>query len=411
MSDHVWVSRLTPSRLATSRVLVASLALGSTAWAFAEEERTPYYIGLTQSFTHDSNVFRTANNPIADTTSGTGIVAGIDQQISRQRLYADGTVQVNRHRNVDQLDNTSYSLNAGLDWSTVEFLSGTLRYTTARNQANFGLVGVPAATGNNLETTQQFLASARYGLTSDLAFDVSAEHRSLKYSDEASANRNYTQNIGGAGLRWGKPGILTFGVGGRLTKGTTPDYQPTDPKEDKLTRKDLDFTAEWVPTGFSTLRARISVTRETHTIATASDVDGQTGSLEWAYKPTAKLSFNTTLSRDTGTETTFSIPSAEGEAVKRVDDNRITNTARLGIKYEVTSKIMTGVNARYSKGSGGSTTGDDKVNTYGLMASYEATRNFNLGCNYSHESRSANGFGLESYSVNLVGCTAQLLLK
>jgi hypothetical protein len=72
---------------------------------------------------------------------------------------------------------------------------------------------------------------------------------------------------------------------------------------------------------------------------------------------------------------------------------------------------MTGVNARYSKGSGGSTTGDDKVNTYGLMASYEATRNFNLGCNYSHESRSANGFGLESYSVNLVGCTAQLLLK
>ena len=406
MSDHVWVSRLT-----TARWLLASLALGSATCVQAQEERSPYYIGVTQSFTHDSNVFRTASGQIADTTSGTGLIAGIDQQISRQRLYADGTVQVNRHRNVDQLNNTSYSLKAGLDWSTVEFLSGTLRYTTARNQANFGVVGVPAATGTNLETTQQFLASARYGLTSDLAFDVSAEHRSLKYSDEASANRNYTQNIGGAGLRWGKPSIFTFGIGGRLTKGTTPDYQPTDPKEDKLTRKDLDFTADWVPTGFSTLHARVSVTKETHTVATASDVDGQTGALEWAYKPTGKLSFSTTLSRDTGTETTFSIPSGDGSTAKRVDDNRITNTVLVAVKYELTSKISTGLNARQSKGKGGATTGDDKVNTYGLTATYEATRNFTLGCNYSHESRSTSGVGVDSYTVNLVGCTAQLALK
>jgi len=406
MSDHVWVSRLTAGRW-----LVASLALGSTACVLAEEERTPYYIGVTQSFTHDSNVFRTASGQIADTTSGTGLVAGFDQQISRQRLYGDGTVQVNRHRNVDQLNNTSYALNAGLDWSTVEFLSGTLRYTAARNQANFGVVGVPAATGTNLETTQQFLASARYGLTSDLAFDLSAEHRSLKYSAEASANRNYTQNIGGAGLRWGKPGILTFGIGGRLTKGTTPDYQPTDPKEDKLTRKDLDFTADWVPSGFSTLHARVSVTRESHTVATGSDLKGQTGSLEWAYKPTGKLSFTTTLSRDTGSETTFSIPAADGSATKLVDDNRITNTAQLGVKYEMTSKISTGLSARYSKGSGSASSSDDKISVYGLTATYEATRNINLGCNYSHESRNANGTGADSYTVNLIGCTAQLLLK
>jgi hypothetical protein len=196
-----------------------------------------------------------------------------------------------------------------------------------------------------------------------------------------------------------------------LTKGTTPDYQPTDPKEDKLTRKDLDFTADWVPSGFSTLHARVSVTRESHTVATGSDLKGQTGSLQWAYKPTGKLSFTTTLSRDTGSETTFSVPAADGSATKLVDDNRITNTAQLGVKYELTGKISTGLNARYSKGSGNASSSDDKISAYGLTATYEATRNINLGCNYSHESRNANGTGGDSYTVNLVGCTAQLLLK
>jgi len=373
------------------------------------QERSPYYIGVTQSFTHDSNVFRTANGQIGDTTSGTGLVAGIDQQISRQRVYADGSVQANRHKNVDQLNNTSYSLNAGLDWSTVEFLSGTLRYTTARNQANFGVVGIPAATGTNLETTQQFLASARYGLTSELAFDVGAEHRSLSYSDPASANRNYTQNVGSAGLRWGKPSLFTFGIGGRLTKGKTPDFQATDPKADELTRKDIDLTAEWLPTGFSTVNARVSVTHESHTVATGSNVRGQTGSLGWIYKPTGKLSFSTSLSRDTGTETTFSIPTVDGTAAKRVDDNRLTTTAQLGVKYELTAKISTGLNARQSRGTSSGPTGDDKVNAYGLTATYEATRNVSLGCNYSRESRS--GGGVQSYSVDLIGCTAQLSLR
>ena len=126
------------------------------------QERSPYYIGLSQQFTHDNNVYRTATNPVAETISTTGVVAGIDQPIGRQRLYGDASAQVNRFRHLDELNNKSYSLLAGLDWETVDFLTGTLRYSTRNSLADFGTL--EGSTAPSDQITQQFLANARYGI-------------------------------------------------------------------------------------------------------------------------------------------------------------------------------------------------------------------------------------------------------
>ena len=200
-----------------------------------------------------------------------------------------------------------------------------------------------------------------------------------------------------------------MGAGLRLTKGNTPDAQPTEPRADKLTRKDLDLTADWLPTGFSTVHARASMTRETHTQATASDVSGTTGSIEWVYKPTGKLGFSTSIGRDTGSETTFSNPTGVGASPRRVDDNRLTTTAQLALQYELTAKIAVAGSARQSRGSGNGVTGDSRLNIYTLNANYAPTRNVTLGCNYARESRSETG--ASAYSTDMVGCTAQLTLR
>lgn len=386
--------------------LMATLVLAS-AHAQAQQERNPYYIGASQTFTRDNNVYRTATNEVSETISTTGVVLGFDQPVGRQRFYGDASAQVNRYSNVDALNNKSYSALAGLDWETVEFLSGTLRYSARNSLADFGTL--EGSTAPSDQITQQFTATARYGITSKFAVDAGYEHRRLDYKSDVYRNRDYTQNAANAGLRWGTTGLLTLGLGYRLTQGSTPYYQTTPPFEDELKRRDVDLTVIWTPTGFSTLNARISATKETHTIAANAEVTGVTGAIAWDYRPTAKLSFNTSLTRDTGTETTFLTGSGTGSTPLPVDSNRISTTAQLGARYAMTSKISLTGEARHRRGTLSGGGGNDEVSGYGLGLTYAPTRSTSLGCNVLRESRDVQGS--TAYSATTSSCSAQITLR
>ncbi|MBP8272702.1 MAG: hypothetical protein KAX42_12585, partial [Sphaerotilus sp.] len=123
------MNTLSPSSLNTLRPLaltlagLACLAAGTTAHA----ETSPYYIGASQRFTHNSNVFyNTDASARSDTISSTGVRLGLDQPISRQRLSASLSANVNRYSKLDALNNTDYALETRLDWQTVDRLSGNV---------------------------------------------------------------------------------------------------------------------------------------------------------------------------------------------------------------------------------------------------------------------------------------------
>lgn len=392
------------------RRLVRPLLVSTLAWVTGTsamaQERNPYYVGVTQSFTRDSNVYRTDGNEIAETISSTGLVAGFDQPIGRQRLYADASAQVNRYSNVDSLNNKSYSLAAGLDWETIEFLSGGLHYNTRQSLADFGTLADPSLASD--QTTQQFLATVRYGLSSKMSIDGNYERRTLDYKNSALSDRNYSQNSASAGMRWGTPDLLTFGASLRVTHGRTPEAQPAT--ADELKRRDIDFTTTWTPSGFSSLIARISATKETHTLLTSAEVSATTGSLTWDYKPTAKLGFVASVTRDTGTETTFiTNTTSPGSTPLAVDNSRLSTNAQLDTHYALTSKVALNGNVRQRKGTlaNGS---EDKLTGYGLGLSYAPTRSLSLNCNAARETRDASGF-FTAYTVTTTSCAAQVTLR
>lgn len=385
--------------------LLTTLALA--AGSVGAQERSPYYIGLSQSFTHDDNVFRSATNQVSETISSTGVLAGFDQPIGRQRLYGDATAQVHRYRNLDHLDNKSYSLSAGLDWETIESLSGQLRYAARNSLADFGTLD--GATVPSDQITQQMLANVRYGISSKLLFDAGYEHRRLDYRSATYAEREFTQDSVNAGLRWGTTGLLTVGLAYRLTEGSTPQASPNPPFEDELERRDVDLTVVWTPTGFSTLNARISSTKETHTLRSTAEVSAVTGAISWNYRPTPKLNFTTSLVRDTGTETTFLTTPDSGTTALPVDSSRLSTTAQLDVGYAMTSKISLSGDARHRKGTLASGAGDEKVTGYGLGLSYAPTRSTSLGCNVMRENRDVSG--ATAYSATTSSCSAQITLR
>ena len=53
---------------------IATTAAASGAWA---DEPSPYYIGASTSFTHDSNVYRVADGP-GDNYWSVGLLGGLD---------------------------------------------------------------------------------------------------------------------------------------------------------------------------------------------------------------------------------------------------------------------------------------------------------------------------------------------
>src|SRR5450631_4768822 len=94
-----------PRRRALAAAIGAALAACTGGSAFAQDAATgrslapdpnPYYVGVSQGFTHDSNVFRIPSGP-SDNFSTTSLLGGFDQPISRQRIFGSGSVSLNRY--------------------------------------------------------------------------------------------------------------------------------------------------------------------------------------------------------------------------------------------------------------------------------------------------------------------------
>lgn len=383
-------------------LLTAVLAAAGFGPAWADEPN-PYYIGGSARVTHDTNVYRLPN-AVGDTSYSVGLLGGFDQQIGRQRVYASGTVQDTRFQDLKKLDYTDYSVNAGIDWATVYNLSGTLSHTSSQSLYNYGGSNTIQSNAKNLERRNETVARLRYGSASLLSLDTSFTHRNQNYSDPVYKFNALDQDAVSVGLTYRPRASLTLGTALRYTKG---NYR----LERDFDRKDIDLTANWVPTGRSTLYARLSYGKRTSRNGiSAFDFTGTTGQLKWSYQPTGKLSFVTSFNRDSGAESGFINGQQAGTFG---DESRLTNALSLNTTYTVTSKIRLDLNlyANHRSLVFGASKGHDALRSAMLVATYKPLRNLSLSCNAGRDSRSASGQVSFDYGNNSVSCSAQITLQ
>ncbi len=405
-------------RLTFGCACAAALAAPAGAWA----EPNPYSIGVSQAFEHDSNLYRTAANRVPDKYSITGLLAGVDQPFGRQRFYANGTVRATRFEDVVELNNTSYAVNVGLDWATIEQLSGSFNVLLNENLANYGAsVDQPQLTKKNIESTRQLNARIQLGMVSLLSLEGTFSHRQLGYSADEYAASEVTQNAASLGLTYRPSGLLTLGTALRFTRGEYPNIVTASGETASFDRRDLDLTATWFASGLSTVSGRLSFGRQSSDALSQRDFSGTTGSLSWAFLPTGKLSFNTTFSRDTGAESSFN--NIAGTQFSASGDNsRLTSSASVSAAYAATAKIKINAAFRYSRRSltndqvvagvpGQSIDGKESLKTLSLGANYEPTRNWQLGCNAVRELRLSDSSLSSNYAVSTANCSAQFTLK
>jgi len=394
--------------------LLGLCAAGSSALA----QSSPYYVGASQAFTHESNIYRLGGGqPInSDTVSSTSLLAGLDQTFGRQRAFADASVNTNRYSNNKTLNNTGYSLNGGLDWATVERLSGRISLGANRNMAVFNPGGdSPLLTKKNIQTNRQASATVRYGLVGKYTAEATLSHRRVAYSAVEYNRFEYRQNSGALGLVYRPSGALSLGAALRHTTGSYPKARASASGfvEDTYKRNDLDLTSNWTVSGASSIAARLSYGKQESASFNSRDFSGTTGAVTWNWTPGPRLQVKTSLTRDTGQDTSFLTFGSSNFVTS--DYSRLTTALQSSATYELTGKVFLDASVRWSDRSltgVGNQVGNDTNKGLSFGGRWLPTRNTQVGCQLSHDSRSSDNLALSvPFSANSTSCYAQITLR
>jgi hypothetical protein len=393
-------------------------------------EGSPYYLGASQGFTHDDNVFRTSS-PKSDWISSTGIVGGLNQQIGRQRIFGAANVSYNHYFSEHSLTNTSYNLAGGLDWETVHNFSGSFGVSAGQNLAAPIQSGIVPAEHKNIATTYGANATVRWGGPSILNVEGSAGYYKVDYSAPEYVTSNSTGNYGSIGVFYHPGATLRLGIAARVTNSYTPQAAflstTNSYAANNVHGRNLDFIVDYTPDPFFAFNGRLSHTEQTNSGATSADFSGLTGSLSATWHATGKTSLSAYVSRDPG----FSSNQFNGYRIFLIGNtpiispvtglyqtNQVTNSAGVGAGWQATGKVTVNGGLRYARAhlintqvvdtiaqALPDTTDIDKVAYIGAV--WSATYNWSVACTYSHELRDVSGNLNYAYRDNTIGCLAQ----
>lgn len=413
-----------PARAALQLAL-ALLAGGAAA------QSSPYFVSLSQSASHDSNLLRLGDGvptPVgysrSDSVLATSLTAGFDQSYGRQRGFGNVALRSTRFGSNGVYDNQSYALAAGLDWSTIGRVSGALNVGSSRSLASFGLQELGLLGRKNFEDSRTADLAVRVGLVTEWTAEATYGRRGITNTlDETSVqSREFDSDTTSLSLRWRPTGAAAIGLGWRATTGRYPRFRRTAAGEfieDRFRSDGAEVTVELTPSGASRIALRIGNSRTRYDVNAARDFTGLTGLLDWTWRPTGKLSVSTSFSRTTGQDST---PTVILFFPATSDYSRVTRTLRLRTDWSVSAKALLyaelGHNQRelvrtFAIGpdtlDGG--TGSERGTTWALGTRWVPSRWLALGCEISGSRQVGSGALGLSIGSNGVSCFGQVTLQ
>jgi hypothetical protein len=403
----------------------------SSASTFGSPDPSPYYIGASQAFTHDTNVYRVPNG-VSDTYSSTSLFGGFDQPISRQRVFGRAAVTGHLYQHESDLNNVSYALSTGLAWETINKLSGSINLRLNRDLAAPAASSLPVAR-QNIADTKGFDAVARYGGASLLSLEGRVGYSRLDYSAPEYVTSESRHSTASLGVYYWPGGPLRLGVAARVDRTETPQalFDPATGTflPNKINGRNIDLLADYDVTGLVSADVRLSYTKQTNTNIGESDFSGWTGSIGVTWRPTEKTSVRLDASRDAGFDTDLYTDQLPGNTLDPqpstvtglYENNEVTNSASASVSYAATSKVRASAGARYlranlstvvAQGTASASSGQtDRVTSAYISANYEITRSWGVACTISHENREVSGRVNYSYTANTFACLTQITLR
>ena len=181
-----------------SRILLApavAAVVFASCGAFADEgDAFNFFVG--QTITYDDNLFRISDSVDdkrlqdliggtrrSDTVSTTYAGATFDKLLSRQKLHADLSYNINRYSRFSALDYNGLRANANWGWQVGNYLKGILSYERNRKLIDFGSL-IPNERGSvrDINTYDRLYASADWWFHPAYSVGAGYSHVNNSYS-------------------------------------------------------------------------------------------------------------------------------------------------------------------------------------------------------------------------------------
>ncbi|WP_374590562.1 hypothetical protein [Aquabacterium sp.] len=416
----------------------------------AHAENIPLSLTLSETLSRDANLFRVAPGEyaVADTVSSTGLKLGLNKSYGRQRYTANIGGYVNRYFDDKQLNNNSYSVDLGVVSEFADKGVAQISGSASQNLARFDVANQNSVNDiKNMQSNSQISGQLSYGGYGAFNPYVSASHFQQGFTQTSSSYQASNQNTYGLGTNYSVVPQLSVGLGGRFTRGTISyDDGYGGQIVDRLRRRDIDLSSNWVATGLSTLYARISATQEKDAYDPNSNLQiadakthGLTGEIDWNYTPQGLLSYSISFIRDKGNvgrnydlSNSLIAPGASykdfNSTYKQTNENnRLTNTLNAKITWDLSSKFKLNTSAAYSKyhldqtqnvddslfGTSTSTaspTEHSRYTTFSIGGQYQYARWINLYCDIKRIKRTRDA-EYTPFNSTVTACTGQFTLN
>ncbi|HSW25667.1 MAG TPA: hypothetical protein VLJ62_23095 [Burkholderiaceae bacterium] len=390
----------------------------------AHAESTPFRLGAGVAYDSDDNVFRApAGQEVSDRYTTLSVFGGIDETESRQRVQ--GKLKVSRILFQERQDLDHTGGDGLLRWTgeTAGPISWDLGYVGRRGLTSYATVVDPQQRVPNVETSQQASAGFQLGMQAQWVAGLNLSHRRIDETAAEFKTDELRLNSAGLNVLWNPLGPVSVSVGPRFSHGRYPLAREVAPgvfQADEFDRGDLDVGLKWVPSGASTLNARLSLTRQTFDVFEDRDFEGATGLISWTWQATDKTKFQAVLTRDTGSETSFFRSDVLGSSQRGTSDSsQYTSIVAARVDYEATAKVSLGLSGAFAKrhltssssfdGSASvGESGNERSSRVALAVRYAPTRNALIACDVGQERRSTDSDLSSSYRATIAGCAAQL---
>ena len=428
-----------PTDATALRFAGALLAVTLALWAHAAAaQQSPWSVGGSLLLSHDSNLLRLADTQDpgpgesrSDTVLSTALVGGLNQNIGRQRVFGNLTLRDNRFERNAKYNNQSYNGALGLDWSTVNRVSGNLSISAVRNLSTFNAEGVGLLPEKNLETTQAVNASVSVGLVTEYSLEFGAGRRQVRNSvrDERVLSRDVNLDTLSLGLAWRPSSAFSLTGALRQASALYPTFRANANADgyesDRYKQQQIELVAALVPSGASTLDLRLSFGDTRYLINEERNFSSVNGSLGWLWQATGKLRLTTRLARDKGQDNYPStVPTLRGPAPVTLSDSRVITTLRVQADLEVSAKVALSTSLQHAQRtldrntlalastvSLDTSSGKDGTTLFTLGVRWAPLRNTLVGCDASSESRRASGALTSNLKAASLGCYGQITLQ
>jgi len=386
----------------------AMLLACSVHVALAADPDDAFNFYISQSFQHDDNIYRLADNvkPFGngqrhDDMSITSFSALFDRVYSRQHLYASLDLTHVAFAEYSDLDYDTKGVSAGWGWSFGSRWTGKLEVKQdelARDRSDFRT--------NNLETSinrrRTFEAEADYWWHPDWAAGVGYEAYSSEYSDRASQNANYEARIPEVSLTYRPQSGNRVSLRARFTDGNYPDRTDNMIRDEGFKQRDLRLSGGWKLTGASRLSGYLGYTSREYENLSVRDFSGVTARLQHDWTITGKVQLRTVARREIGAREDLTDNFVVTKAVSI--EPTWAPTARVALQgllewrkrdFGGDPGLLTGVSSQ-----------DDVTRTCRLSVSYMPIEQFNVSLSHTMTSRSSDLVANE-YDDNTTALSAQ----